>query len=430
MKKVVFISSVVYFLLFYVQTIAQPVQQLVQVQVSTDRASATYTLNEEVKFTIRVLKNGHPIKEVKLKYQVGPERMKPVIDKEVLLNDEKLEVRGTMREAGFLRCIASVSIDGKIYRGLATAGYSPDAIQPVMQSPEDFDAFWNSSKAELAALPIDAKYIPAPERSTEKTHVFYVNFQNINNSRIYGVLCVPKKPGKYPAILNVPGAGIRPYAPDLEMAERGFVVLSIGVHGIPVNMDLSVYAALETGALKGYFFFNPENRDRFYYKRIYLGCVRSVDFLTTLSEVDTTRIAVTGNSQGGALSIVTAGLDPRIDFLAAVHPALSDLTGYLKGRAGGWPHFFNEVNLPKYDVDAISKSLAYYDVVNFAKRVTVPGYYTWGYNDETCPPTSMHAAYNVIKAPKELNLFLETGHWVFPEQRAALQHWLGKKLSN
>ena len=195
-------------------------------------------------------------------------------------------------------------------------------------------------------------------------------------------------------------------------------------------MDLSVYAALETGALKGYFFFNPENRDRFYYKRVYLGCVRSVDFLASLPEVDTTRMAVAGNSQGGALSIVTAALDPRIDFLASVHPALSDITGYLKGRAGGWPHFFNETNLPKYDGAVIAKSLSYYDVVNFARRIKVPGYYTWGYNDETCPPTSMYAAYNVIKAPKQLNLFFENGHWVIPEQKAALQNWLIRSLGN
>lgn len=67
---------------------------------------------------------------------------------------------------------------------------------------------------------------------------------------------------------------------------------------------------------------------------------------------------------------------------------------------------------------------AYYDVVNFARRVKVPGLYTWGFNDETCPPTSMYSAYNVIPGAKQLMLALETGHNNVPEQVAKVQEWL------
>ena len=66
----------------------------------------------------------------------------------------------------------------------------------------------------------------------------------------------------------------------------------------------------------------------------------------------------------------------------------------------------------------------YYDVVNFARRVKVPGFYTWGFNDETCPPTSMYSAYNVITAKKELMLALETGHNNVPEQVERVTNWL------
>ena len=58
----------------------------------------------------------------------------------------------------------------------------------------------------------------------------------------------------------------------------------------------------------------------------------------------------------------------------------------------------------------------YYDVVNFARRVTAPGLYSWGFNDETCPPTSMYSAYNVITAPKRLMLAYDTGHRTTQEQ--------------
>jgi cephalosporin-C deacetylase len=69
-------------------------------------------------------------------------------------------------------------------------------------------------------------------------------------------------------------------------------------------------------------------------------------------------------------------------------------------------------------------TLGYYDVVNFARRVKAPGLYSWGFNDETCPPTSMYAAYNVITAPKQLLLALETGHNTVPEQMERINRWL------
>ena len=66
----------------------------------------------------------------------------------------------------------------------------------------------------------------------------------------------------------------------------------------------------------------------------------------------------------------------------------------------------------------------YFDVVNFARRVKVPGLYSWGLNDETCPPTSMYSAFNVIPGRKKLLLALETGHNNIPEQVAEVQAWL------
>jgi cephalosporin-C deacetylase-like acetyl esterase len=74
------------------------------------------------------------------------------------------------------------------------------------------------------------------------------------------------------------------------------------------------------------------------------------------------------------------------------------------------------------------ETLRYYDVVNFARRLRVPGLYTWGFNDETTPPTSMYAAYNVITAEKSLLLALEAGHPTLPEQTAHMNDWLEAKL--
>ncbi|WP_128547727.1 acetylxylan esterase [Larkinella soli] len=410
---------------------AQPAERPIRVVVAPNHADWLYRPGEAVKFTISVLQNGNPVKGARVSYEVGPEKMEPTRKETVTLANGTTTVDGgTLRTPGFLRCIATTEVDGKTYRNLATAGFNPDALTPTVDNPADFQMFWDSARAELARVPLDARMTLLPERCTEKVNVYHVNIQNYANSRLYGILCVPKQEGKYPALLRVPGAGIRPYAGNLADAEKGVITLEIGIHGIPVNMDPVVYNHLASGALTSYFNINLDDRDRYYYKRVYLGCVRANDFLVSLPQYDGQNLAVTGGSQGGALSIITAGLDNRVKWLGAYYPALSDMTGYLKGRAGGWPHLFAGKALAFNNKPEKIRTVSYYDVVNFARLVKVPGYYSWGFNDETCPPTSMYAAYNVIPGPKMLKLYEDTGHWTYPEQTELMTNWLVQQLKS
>lgn len=405
--------------------LAQPSERLLKVVVAPDHANWTYRPGEAVKFTISVLQNGNPLQGARLSYEIGPEKMDPTKRETLTLPAGTLTVDGgTLKTAGFLRCVATAELDGKTYRNLATAGFAPDKLEPTVENPADFQAFWDSARAELARVPLDTRLTLLPDRCTETVNVYHLNVQNWGNSRLYGILCVPKAEGKYPAVLKVPGAGVRPYAGDVALAEKGLITLEIGIHGVSVTMDPAVYASLSAGALANYPQANLDHRDRYYYKRVYLGCVRANDVLVGLPQFDGRHLLVTGGSQGGALSIVTAALDGRVKALGAFYPALCDLTGYLRGRAGGWPHLFAGANRAINDKPDKIRTTGYYDVVNFARRVRVPGRYTWGFNDEVCPPTSMYAAYNVIPAPKDLELFLDTGHWTYPEQTERMTAWL------
>ncbi len=430
MKKYLLVCLSLFFITSYKSVNGQPSEQMIKVVVAPDHPDWTYKIGEPVKFSISVLQSGNPLKNAIVRYSIGPEKIDPLKKDSLALSKGVITVDGgTMKTPGFLRCIVTAFVDGKEYTKVATAGFDPLEIQPTVDNPADFTQFWNKAKADLAAIPMDAKMTLMPERCTEKVNVYHVSLQNFRvNSRLYGILCVPKKEGKYPALLSVPGAGVRPYNGNIAMAEKGLITFEIGIHGVPVNMDVSVYNNLGAGALNGYQNFNLDDRDRFYYKRVYLGCVRANDFLFSLPQFDGTNLGVIGGSQGGALSIITAALDSRVKYLAAYYPALSDVTGYLKGRAGGWPHYFDKNNLAFNNKKDKIETTGYYDVVNFARLLKVPGLYTWGFNDETCPPTSMYAAYNVIKAPKSLYLALETGHWTFPEQNEKLNNWLLQKL--
>ncbi len=207
--------------------------------------------------------------------------------------------------------------------------------------------------------------------------------------------------------------------------EQIMLMPAFAIGAAVVTIEPSVYNNLQQGALKNYWGINLDDKDKAYYKRVYLGCVRAVDFMYGLDNFDGENLGVTGGSQGGALSIVTAGLDSRISYLAAFYPALCDLTGFLHGRAGGWPQIFTDEFTNKPEKIETSK---YFDVVNFARFVKVPGWYSWGYNDNVCPPASTYSAYNVIDSEKELHVFQETQHWSFPEQNELRDKWLFGKL--
>ena len=399
----------------------------IKLVVTANHPDWVFKLNENVTFSISVEKDAKLLNNVKVDYEIGPERMPSTIKKSVVLTDGKIEIDGgTMTLPGFLRCNVNLEYENSKYVGLATAAFEPEKIQPTTTLPKDFTQFWTNAKAENSKIPLDSKLTLLPQRCTEKANVYEVSIQNFKiGMRVYGILSVPKAPGNYPAVLQVPGAGARPYKGNVQMAENGIINLQIGIHGIPVTLDSIVYANLQYGALDGYPTFNLDLRDEYYYKHVYLGCVRAVDFIYSLPQFDGKTLAVMGGSQGGALSIVTAALDDRVKCLSCFYPALCDITGYLHGRAGGWPHVF--IN-PKYATTEKIETSKYYDVVNFAKQLKVPGFYSFGFNDKTCPPTSIYSAYNSITAPKTLFIVKETGHNTVPEQYTKSNEFIFKLI--
>lgn len=177
------------------QTVAQPVEQIVKVIVAPDHKDWLYKIGEKVKFTISVLQFGNPVKGAKVRYEIGPERMDPTKKDSLTLSDANFSVDGgTMKAAGFLRCIVYAEVDGKQYRNLATAGFEPTVIKPAIENPADFLQFWEQAKAELAKIPLDTRMTLMPERCTEKVNVYHVNLQNYRlGTRLDGILCVPKK---------------------------------------------------------------------------------------------------------------------------------------------------------------------------------------------------------------------------------------------
>ncbi len=407
---------------------AQPAEQQYKVSVYPSSGEWNTVPGKEVTFNISLTKCNVPYGDAEVRYEISQDMMSPMKKGTVKLKNGHASIKaGTMKTPGFMRCRVFLKENGRDYEGRATVGFSPEKLQPVTVRPADFKQFWDSTITKARKWPLEPVMTLVPEKCTDKVDVYHVSFANNDwASRMYGMLCVPKGDGRYPAILKLPGAGIRAYNGEVDRASKGFIILELGIHGMPVNLPGDVYHRLYNGALKGYHSFNINDRERFYYKRVITGCVRAIDFIEQLPQFNGC-LATFGGSQGGGLSIITAGIDPRVNALVSYYPAMSDMAGYTKGRAGGWPHTLKD---KKYHTPEVINTLAYFDVSSFARDVKVPGFYTFGYNDMVCPPTTTYSVYNVIDAPKELMITETSEHFAYAEQHAAIWRWVMNFLKN
>ncbi len=407
---------------------AQIIGKNITVMVVPDHQDWNYEVGQTAQFKVSVLRSSTLVDDAMIDFEAGPEMYPDVKKQKVTLKDGTMTWKGKMSKPGFYRLAVTAHVGGKEYKGSCTAAFSPEKLQPTTTEPKDFDAFWKKTIEEARWTPLNARREFLPERSNEDVNVYQVSFHNIRwGSRTYGILSVPAKPGKYPALLRVPGAGVRPYSGDTYTAPTQAIVLEIGIHGVDVTQPQAFYDNLMNGALNCYWNFGMDDKDASYYKRVIAGCVRSVDYIASLPEWDGKTIGVTGSSQGGFLSYVTAALDKRITFVAAVHPALCDHTASLKGIACGWPHYFYE-NKGKGMEKNIETS-RYYDGVNFVRRIQCPCWVSFGYNDDVVPPTTAYATYNTLTCPKQLSVYQQTAHFWYQEQWDEWQDWMKKQMN-
>ena len=409
---------------------AQPSDRAVKIIVMPDHLDWNYKCGENPIFKVLVLKHHSPMQSAEISYELSEDNMPAYKRGKMTLKNGEGEIKlGTMKVPGFLRCKVYVKDGNNRYYGVATAGFEPENIKPTAEMPADFDEFWQSALKESAKIPLEPILTLMPEQCNHKYNVYNIKFRNGARDYIYGVMTVPNKPGKFPAVLKVPGANVRPYKVASDLVAMGDVVtLAIGIHGIPIDMEGDVYTNLKYGALKSYNRINIQDRDKYYYKRVYIGCSRAVDFLAQLDFVDAERVVVCGGSQGGALSFTTAYLNPKVKYLYAYYPALADLSGYLHKRSAGWPHLFRTDTDDNLRNENVYQTIKYYDVVNFARKTRVPVKVALGYNDTTCCPTSMFSAYNEVPTAKELYICNEIGHYTYDEMNQDRNKWLLKNI--
>ena len=383
-----------------------------------DHADWLYKTGEKATVEVQFYKYGIP-RDGTIRYEIANDMLEADKSGSVVLKGGRAKIdMGTRKDPGFRDLRLKVEVDGVTYSHHIKLGFGVDRIRPFTQEPADFMQFWQDNIAEAEKFPLTYTKELAKEYCTDKVDCYLVKLMLNSSQGIYGYLFYPKdaKPGKHPVVLCPPGAGIKTIKEPLRhsyYAENGFIRLETEIHGLDPRMSAEQFAEISAafnGRDNGYLENGIDLRERYYMKRVYLSLVRSLDLLTSLPEWDGKNVIVQGGSQGGALSLVAAGLDPRVTQCIVNHPALADMAGYSEpGRTGGYPHMHRiggNVLTPKN-----INTLAYYDVVNFARHVGCEVYMTWGYNDDTCPPTTSYAVWNVLDCPKEALITPVNEHW-------------------
>jgi len=352
-------------------------------------------------------------------------------------------ISGTLHEPGFLRCEVQYVTRTHTYTGMAAAGFEPEKIKAVTRMPHDFDEFWQDGMKELEKIPLDVELTPLPEHSSEEQTAYKISFANINNTRIYGYLNIPTKktdwvhepkiPGNplvlkkklYPALVSVPGAGVG--EPTHPIISDKMITLYMGVHDHDLGLPKEVYEGLKKGWLKGHYYHGAPDRKRYYFRRAILGVNRAINYLATRPEFDGMHLVFSGSSQGGFFALMMAGLNENITAAAAMVPGFGDQAGYLAGRMPGSPQLV--LAAPESEKEEWLKMSAYYDTVNFAKKIKCPTLVYVGFIDPYCPPASVYAVFNEIKSPKRIFNGVDMGHdGTTPEFLQFRKRWIEGQL--
>jgi cephalosporin-C deacetylase len=285
----------------------------------------------------------------------------------------------------------------------------PNAIadyRSTVRKPDDFDAFWEGVLRQAASVPLDPELTPDPLRTSGDVEVFQVAYSSLDHLRIAAWYCRPAGgTARMPAILFLPGYQQDPPIPK-EWARKGYCALSVAPRG----------------KLRSLRHFNPGypnllthnivDRHTYGYRGFYVDAWRGVDFLLSRPEVDAARVGVTGNSQGGGLTITTAAMRREIRAAAAGAPYLC---GYMDAIALTHTYPYEEINdYLRANPDrrsAVEETLAYFDGINFADRIACPIIVNIGLQDNVCPPETGYALFERIgAADKELHAYDGHGH--------------------
>ena len=282
--------------------------------------------------------------------------------------------------------------------------------------PADFDEFWDKSLAEMNAIDPEPKFEPA-DFPCPIADCYHLTFKSTKGATIYAKFLKPKNiSGKAPALLHFHGlSGASSAWKSLaSYLTQGFVVASMDCRGQGGRSE-------DVGGVAGTTYTTPFTRgldgdpNGLYYRDVFLDTAMLARIVMGLDYVDETRVAATGGSQGGGLTIACSALVPSIKLCAPIYPYLSDYKRVWemdldKNAYEGLRYYFRHFDPRHEREDEIFEKLGYIDIQNLAPRIKARVLMATGLMDNICPPSTQFAAYNKITSEKEVLIYPDFGH--------------------
>lgn len=298
--------------------------------------------------------------------------------------------------------------------------------------PADLDSYWDTALAALETHDPQVSMTPAAFQ-TPGAACFDLWFTGTGGSRIHAKYLRPiRAKGPHPAILHFHGytGSSGAWVDHLPWVGAGYSLFALDVRGQGgESEDLSRFRGptfkghIIRGLLDG-----PEH---LFYRDVFLDTVLLARIAMNQGEVDPERVYATGWSQGGALTIACAALEPRIARIAPVYPFLSDYKRVWEMDLGcdayeELTHFFRRFDPTHAREVEMFTVLGYIDIQFLAPRVTASVLWGLGLMDTTCPPSSQFACYNKLSntASKEMAIYPDFAHEIIAELKDRIFQFL------
>ena len=288
--------------------------------------------------------------------------------------------------------------------------------RPEREEPADFDAFWSRTLDETRSHALEARFDPV-ETGLTLIETFDVTFAGYGGHPINGWLQVPKgASSRLPCVVEFIGYGGGRGKPHdwLLWSAAGYAHLVVDTRGQGSSWlpgDTPDPDPVGDPHFPGFMTRGILDPERHYYRRVYSDGVRAVEAARSHPAVDPRRIAVTGASQGGGITLAVSGL---VDDLVAAMPDVPFLSHIRRATEITDAHPYQEI--ARYcvshrdQVERVFETLAYFDGMQFAARAKAPALFSAGLMDEICPPSTVFASFNHYAGPKEIETWRYNHH--------------------
>ena len=290
--------------------------------------------------------------------------------------------------------------------------------------PSDFDLFWGKSLVEMRSINPKVEIIAA-EFQSPNVECFHLFFTGVGGARVHAKLLRPANvPSPYPAVLLFHGytGDSGDWFDKLGFVAAGFTVAALDCRG---QAGLSEDSGSVSGnTLHGHIIRGLDDAlrgmpEKMLFRQIFLDTAQLARIVMEMPDVDAGRIGVMGGSQGGALTVACAALEPRIKRAAPLFPFLSDFMrvwemDQAKDAYKELQEYFRHSD-PMHKLEStIFEKLGYIDIQFLAPRIQAEVLWGTGLMDTVCPPSTQFSVYNKITSPKTMAIYPDFGHEPLP----------------